>query len=113
MRVFQRESPMIFQKFWASFRAQLNKLANVFFEADPIAQMRYEYDLSVQQLKEGRVGLEQYWGLVEKVARQVAAGEAHVNKLQAQAKAYLTSGDRDTASKFALEAQKAKQQLAQ
>lgn len=104
---------MIFQKFWASFRAQLNKLANVFFEADPIAQMRYEYDRSVEQLKEGRVGLEQYRGLVERVARQVSAGEARLKQLQAQAKAYLKAGDRDTASKFALESQKAKKELEQ
>ena len=33
---------MIFTKFWSSIRAQLNKLANVFWEADPVAQMRYE-----------------------------------------------------------------------
>jgi hypothetical protein len=49
---------MIFEKFWSSFSAQLNKLANFFWESDPIAQMRYEYDRSVAQLKEGREGLE-------------------------------------------------------
>lgn len=104
---------MILQKFWASIRAQLNKLANVFWEADPIAQMRYEYDLAVEQLKEGRKGLEMYRGLVERVSRQVRDGEAEVKKLQAQAKAYLKTGDRETAAKFALQMQKAKAQLAQ
>ncbi len=104
---------MILGKFWGAMRAQLNKLANLFWEADPIAQMQYEYDLAVEELKGGRVGLEQYRGLVEKVSRQVKENEAHVNKLQAQAKAYLKAGDRETASKFALELQKAKQQLAQ
>lgn len=104
---------MIFKKFWASIRAQLNKLANFFWEADPIAQMRYEYDMAVEQLKEGRVGLEQYRGLVEKVSRQVREGEKHVTKLQAQAKAYLKAGDRETAAKFALELQKAKADLAE
>ncbi len=104
---------MIFNKFWASFRAQLNKLANFFWEADPIAQMRYEYDLAVEQLKEGRVGLEQYRGLVEKVTRQVRDNEKHVSKLEAQAKAYLKAGDRETAAKFALELQKAKAELAE
>jgi phage shock protein A len=106
------EDAMIFGKFWGAMRAQLNKLANVFWEADPIAQMQYEYDMAVEQLKEGRVGLEQYRGLVEKVSRQVRDNEAHVTKLQAQAKAYLKAGDRETASKFALELQKGKQQLA-
>ena len=104
---------MIFGKFWASLRAQLNKLANTFWEADPIAQMQYEYDQAVEQLKEGRVGLEQYRGLVERVTRQVKDGDAQVAKLTAQAKAYLKAGDRDTASKFALELQKAKGQVEQ
>ena len=60
---------MILGKFWAAFRAQINKLANFFWEADPIAQMQYEYDKSVEELKNGRVGLEQYRGLVERVSR--------------------------------------------
>lgn len=104
---------MIFGKIWAAFRAQLNKVANLFFEADPIAQMRYEYDQAVEQLKDGRQGLEMYRGLVERVSRQVRAGEEHVQKLQAQAKAYLQAGDRETAAKFALELQKAKKDLVQ
>lgn len=102
---------MILGKFWSAFVAQLNKIANVFWEADPIAQMRYEYDQSVEQLKEGRVGLEQYRGLVERVSRQTAANRAHVKKLEAETKAYLKAGDRTTAAKFALELQKAKSDL--
>ena len=62
---------MILHKFWSAFVAQINKVANLFWEADPIAQMRYEYDQAVEQLKEGRIGLEQYRGLVERVTRQV------------------------------------------
>src|SRR6478672_4903916 len=92
--------------------SQINKVANLFWEADPIAQMRYEYDRSVEQLKEGRLGLEQYRGLVERVTRQVAANRSHVQKLEAETKAYLKAGDRATASKFALELQKAKEELA-
>src|SRR5689334_13432860 len=105
-----REARMIFGKMFSAVRAQLNKLANFFWEADPIAQMQYEYDTAVEQLKEGRVGLEQYRGLVERVGRQVKDGEAHMAKLQAQAKAYLKAGERDTAARFALELQKAKTQ---
>ena len=104
---------MIFKKFWNALRAQLNKLANVFWEADPIAQMRFEYDKAVEELKEGRVGLEQYRGLVEKVTRQVRQGEKHASKLQAQAKAYLRAGDRTTAAKFALELKKAQAHVAE
>ena len=57
---------MIVQKFWSAFMAQINKIANIFWEADPIAQMQYEYDRAVDELKEGRTGLEQYRGLVER-----------------------------------------------
>ncbi len=103
---------MIVHKFWAAIMAQLNKVANLFFEADPIAQMRYEYDRAVEQLKEGRTGLEQYRGLVERVNRQVAANRSHLQKLEAETKAYLRAGDRVTAAKFALELQKAKAELA-
>lgn len=103
---------MILHKFWSAFVAQINKVANIFWEADPIAQMRYEYDRAVEQLKEGRTGLEQYRGLVERVTRQVSANKSHVQKLEAETKAYLKAGDRTTAAKFALELQKAKGELA-
>ena len=103
---------MIVHKFWSAFMAQLNKVANLFWEADPVAQLRYEYDKAVEQLKEGRTGLEQYRGLVERVTRQAAANRSHVQKLEAETKAYLKAGDRATAAKFALELQKAKQELA-
>jgi phage shock protein A len=102
---------VILHKFWAAFVAQINKVANLFWEADPVAQMRYEYDRAVEQLKEGRTGLEQYRGLVERVTRQVAANRGHVQKLEAETKAYLKVGDRTTAAKFALELQKAKEEL--
>jgi phage shock protein A len=103
---------VILHKFWSAFVAQINKVANIFWEADPVAQMRYEYDRAVEQLKEGRTGLEQYRGLVERVTRQVAANRSHVQKLEAETKAYLKAGDRATAAKFALELQKAKEELA-
>lgn len=104
---------MILGKFWSAFRAQLNKIANLFWEADPIAQMRYEYDQAVEQLKEGRKGLELYRGLVERVNRQVAENSAQAQRLEAQAKSYLKAGDRETAGKFALELQKARAELAE
>jgi len=103
---------LILGKFWSAFRAQLNKIANIFWEADPIAQMQYEHDSAVEQLKEGRKGLETYRGLVERVQRQVLGSRDHVQKLEAQTKAYLKSGQRDAAAKFALELQKAKRDLA-
>jgi phage shock protein A len=104
---------MILGKLWRSLMAQINKIANIFWTADPIAQMQYEYDQAVAQLKEGREGLEQYRALVERVTRQVANDKQHVTQLEAKVKAYLTAGDRETAAKFALEMQKAKQDLAE
>jgi len=102
---------MIIGKLWAALRAQINKVANYFWTADPIAQMQYEYDSAVEQLKEGREGLEMYRAMVERVSRQVATNEKHVRNLEAKIKAYLQAGDRETAAKFALELQKAKTQL--
>jgi phage shock protein A len=103
---------VILGKFWSAIRAQLNKIANIFWEADPIAQMQYEHDQAVEQLKEGRKGLEMYRGLVERVSRQAATSRDHVRKLETETKAYLKAGQRDTAAKFALELQKAKKELA-
>jgi len=104
---------VIFSKIWRAFRAQVNKLANVFWTADPIAQMQYEYDLSVTQLQEGRKGLEQYRALVERVTYQVQNDLRHVTDLESKVKAYLQAGDRETASKFALELKKAKGEMAE
>ena len=104
---------MIFEKIWHAFKAQVNKLANVFHGSDPIAQMQYEYDSAVAQLREGRQGLEQYRALVERVMRQVTDNQAQVNNLEAKVKLYLQNGNRETAGKFALEMQKAKKQLAE
>ena len=104
---------MILGKFWAAFRAQVNKLANIFWTADPIAQMQYEYDQAVAQLTDGRKGLEQYRALVERVSRQVQTEKKHVTDLESKVKAYLQAGDRETAAKFALEMQKAKTELAE
>ena len=46
------------------------------------------------------------------MTRQVSANRSHVQKLEAETKAYLKAGDRATAAKFALELQKAKDELA-
>jgi phage shock protein A len=102
---------MIVGKLWRAFRAQLNKMANYFWTQDPIAQMQYEYDKAVEELKVGREGLEQYRGLVERVSRQTANTQQHIASIEAKVKAYLQAGDRETASKFALELQKARNEL--
>lgn len=104
---------MIFGKLWKSMQAQLNKFSNWVWGADPIAQLQLEYDKAVDQLKDGRLGLEQYRALVDRVMRQAKDNEDHVSSLEAKIKAYLQAGDRDTAAKFALELQKAKKDLAE
>jgi len=102
---------MIVGKLWRAFSAQMNKVANALWKADPIAQMQYEYDRIVDQLKEGREGLEEYRALVERVARQVDNNKKQAAGLEAKVQAYLDSGNRETAAKFALELQKAKKEL--
>jgi phage shock protein A len=104
---------MILGKLWKALAAQMNKIANFFWTADPVAQLQYEYDKAVDQLKDGREGLEQYRALVERVTRQVNGDRQHVASLEARIKAYLKAGERETASKFALELQKAKKELAE
>ncbi|MEK6236711.1 MAG: PspA/IM30 family protein [Planctomycetales bacterium] len=104
---------MIFSKLWRAVAAQFNKLANFFWTIDPIAQMQYEYDKAVDQIKEGRKGLEQYRALVERVNRQVDREEKQVAKLEAKVKSYLRAGDRETAAKFAIDMKRAKDELAE
>ena len=104
---------MIFGKMWRALKAQVNKIANFFWTADPIAQMQYEYDLAVEQLKEGREGLEQYRALVERVNRQVSVAKRHEAQLEAKIKAYLQAGNRETAANFALELTKVRRELAE
>jgi phage shock protein A len=98
-------------KFFRAIRAQLNKIANIFFEADPIAVMQLEVDQATERLKEGRKGLEMYRGLVETVARQVASGTANASQLEAQIKAHLKAGNRDVAGQLALQLQKTQSEL--
>jgi phage shock protein A len=101
---------MILEKLWRASKAKLNKMANWFSSSDPVAQMQLEYDQAVDQLREGRQGLEQYRALVERLTRQVESNRANANTLEAKVKAYLQSGDRETAARYALELQKAKKE---
>ncbi|OLC04562.1 MAG: hypothetical protein AUH78_21750 [Gemmatimonadetes bacterium 13_1_40CM_4_69_8] len=103
---------MILQKMFTAIRAFFNGIANAMWERNPIAIMQLEYDKSVEQLQEGRKGLELYRGLVERVARQVTMGKAQVERMQAEVKAYLKAGDRVTAAKFAVQLKKAETDLA-
>ena len=103
---------MIIGKFFKAFRAQLNKIANIFFESDPIAVMQLEVDQATDRLKEGRKGLEMYRGLVETVARQVASGKSNIGQLESQIKAHLKAGNRDMAGQLAIQLQKAQTELA-
>jgi phage shock protein A len=102
---------MIVGRLWRALKTQMNKVANFFWKADPVAQLQYEYDRAVDQLKEGRTGVEQYRALVERVARQTDQNRSRVAALEAKVKAYLAAGDRDTAGRFALELQKSRREL--
>lgn len=103
---------MILGKFFRAFMGQLNKIANFFFESDPIAVMQLEVDQATERLKEGRKGLEMYRGLVETVARQVATNKANAAQLESQIKAHLKAGNREVAGQLALQLQKTQTELA-
>jgi len=104
---------MILGKLWRSIKGFANKGVNALWSADPVAQMQYEYDLAVAELKGGREGLEQHRALIERVSRQVTTAERHLALLDAKVKAYLAAGDRETAARFALELQRAENELAE
>jgi phage shock protein A len=104
---------MILGRLWLAIRAQLHKVANFFWTADPIAEMQLEYDRAVAQLREGRVGLAEYRAFVERVGRQVARNEANLRRLEATVKTYLQAGDRESAGRYALELGRARQELAE
>src|SRR5262249_27568327 len=76
-------------------------------------QLQYEYDKAVDQLREGREGLEQYRALVERVSRQVEGNRRDAANLEAKTKAFLANGDRNSAAKYALELKKTQDALAE
>ena len=83
--------------------AQMNKVANFFWTADPIAQMQYEYDRAVDQIKEGRTGVEQYRALVERINRDVVEilrGGETADRLQAISLEVGATGPAETAKFF-------------
>jgi phage shock protein A len=102
---------MFISKIWNAVAAQFNKLANFVWRADPMAQLQYEYDNLVDQLKDGRIGLEQYQALVQRVTNQVAGERQQVAGLEHKIRAYLTTGDRESAGRVALELHRAKAEL--
>ena len=102
---------MILGKIWQAIAAQFNKLANAIRGYDPIAEMQYEYDRSVEQIREGREGLAQYRAMVERVQRQVDLERKQVATLEARIKAYLNAGERETAARIALELRRSKDEL--
>ncbi len=103
---------MILDKFWRTFKSQANKLANAVWAADPIAHMQYEYDQAVAQLKDGRAGLEQYRGMMERLGLEADAGQARAADLDVRVRACLQAGDRDAAGRYALELRKVQQDVA-
>ena len=98
---------MFFDKLWRAIKAQFNKVANAIRGVDPIAEMQYEYDRSVEELRTGREGLAQYRAMVERVLRQVEGQRKHVAMLEAKVKTYLIAGERVSAGRFALELRRA------
>jgi phage shock protein A len=104
---------MILGKLWRSIRAQLQKLAGFFWTPDPIAEMQFEYDRALGQLREGRVGLAEYRTIVERVGRQVSRNAANVDRLEATVRTCLKEGDREAAGRYVLDLNRARAELAE
>ena len=105
---------MILDKIWRAIKAQINKLANAFSGYDPVAEMQYEYDRSVDQIKEGREGLAQYRALVERVLRQVEdQKQARGRCSRRRSRRYLPGRRPGDGRRFALELKRAKDDLAE
>lgn len=91
---------MIGKLFKALF-AQLSKIVSIFYEADPIAIMKYEFERAKGELKEGKDGLVQYRALTEKFSRDVSVKETQKTNAEAKITAYLSIGDRTNAASMA------------
>jgi hypothetical protein len=83
------------------------------WEADPVAQIAFTSTIArSSSSRKGAPASSSTAASSSGVTRQVLTNRSHVQKLEAQTKAYLKAGDRATAAKFALELQKAKEELA-
>jgi phage shock protein A len=102
---------MIFQKIGTAISAFFNSIANMLIARDPVSVMQLEVDRQAERLKVAREGVEQYRGLVERVARQVAAGTANVTRLTGQIKAHLKAGNEEMAAQLAVQLKAAKDEL--
>ncbi len=109
---FRERHRMILGKFWGALRAQINKVANFFWTADPIAQMQYEYDTAWPNCKKAAKVSNNIGRWLNVSAFKCQCKEAH-SESRSQVKAYLQAGDRESAAKFALELQTAKNDLAE
>jgi len=67
---------------------------------------------ATERLKEGRQGLTTYQALVFKVQQQVDEGRRRVQRLTAEIKAHLKTGNEEVAAQLALELGQAKQDVA-
>lgn len=102
---------MFFSKLWQTLWDQLAGIAYWGWGSDPLDRMQLEYDRAVEELKEGRQGLEQQRNLVEQIARQVRMHKERVALLEAQIRQHLAAGKREQAAARALEFNRAKEQL--
>ena len=74
---------MILHKFWSAFMAQINKVANIFWEADPVAQMRYEYDRPSSSSRKGASASSSTAAWSSASPARSLANRSHVQKLEA------------------------------
>ena len=103
---------MIFHKFWSAFVAQINKVANLFWEADPIAQMRYESTGPSSSSRRAAAASSSIaaWSSASRGRSSANRATSRSSKPRPRPTSRPATGT--TAAKFALELQKAKEELA-
>lgn len=102
---------MIIGKLFKTIMAQLNKIVNIFYKADPIAQMQYEIDRATDEIRSAKDGLAMSAGFVERLGRQISVNQKQVNDLNNRVKAYLAAGKRTEAAAMAVQLKKAQEEL--
>ena len=98
-------------KCWNALCAQINKLGDRFREADPVAEMRLEYERALSRLRAAREGLAGYRAVADQLALRVDRDARRMETLDLRIDAFLAAGDREAAAAGAVEAEELRSRL--
>jgi len=101
----------MFAKFWNALCAQFNKLGDSFRRADPVAEMRLEYERGLARLRRAREGLASYRAVADQLALRAERDAHALENLDTRVDALLAAGDRPAAATAAVEADELRRRL--